>query len=193
MKRTWRTAGPMSPEEREVGQNRWIARFLRGWVPTRQVWTQCAVFIAERWAAICEALRVHGSPSERVPLRLTFAAMALALAVHSGAPRRVSFGEPCPGEAEHAAAAGHLKVAQPEPSPAVSIADKPPALPAALPSINDASREALIAVKGIGPKTAAKILAKREALKGFRRWGQVRQVKGIGASTLARLREHFAL
>lgn len=51
--------------------------------------------------------------------------------------------------------------------------------------INEADAEALTVIPGIGPKMAAKIVAKRQELGGFANLAEVGQVKGIGPKTLA--------
>lgn len=53
--------------------------------------------------------------------------------------------------------------------------------------INAASAADLMMLKGIGPKTAEKILAHRDQLGGYTRLSQVTEVKGIGDKTYRRV------
>ena len=55
-------------------------------------------------------------------------------------------------------------------------------------SLNKASASELEQLPSIGPKTAARIIALRLAQGPFARLEQLRQVKGIGAQTLEKLR-----
>ena len=57
----------------------------------------------------------------------------------------------------------------------------------ALMDINAASPADLMMLKGIGAKTAEKILAHRDALKGYTRLSQITEVKGIGEKTFQRI------
>lgn len=51
--------------------------------------------------------------------------------------------------------------------------------------INEADAELLTVIPGIGPKLAAKIVAKRQELGGFSNLEELRQVPGIGPKTLS--------
>jgi competence protein ComEA len=57
--------------------------------------------------------------------------------------------------------------------------------------INRATSEDLQQIKGIGAKTAAKILAHRDERGGFTSLRQLTEVKGIGAKTLAKIACRF--
>lgn len=53
--------------------------------------------------------------------------------------------------------------------------------------INEASAADLMMLKGVGPKTAEKILAHRDRVDGFERLREVMDVKGIGEKTYQRV------
>ncbi len=53
--------------------------------------------------------------------------------------------------------------------------------------INRADREQLLALPGVGPVLAGRILAMRDSLHGFERAEQLLAVKGVGPRTLERL------
>jgi competence ComEA-like helix-hairpin-helix protein len=57
--------------------------------------------------------------------------------------------------------------------------------------INQATTADLVKVKGIGLKTAEKILERRDANGPFTRMGQVQEVKGVGKATLGKLVCYF--
>ena len=57
--------------------------------------------------------------------------------------------------------------------------------------INSASITDLCKVKGIGEKRGQQIIALRNELKGFDRWEQLLQIKGIGKKTLAKIEVIF--
>jgi competence ComEA-like helix-hairpin-helix protein len=54
--------------------------------------------------------------------------------------------------------------------------------------LNRASAEDFRLLPGVGPKLAARIVAERERRGGFRRAEDLREVRGIGPITFARLR-----
>jgi competence protein ComEA len=54
--------------------------------------------------------------------------------------------------------------------------------------INTADAAALDALPGVGPATAAAILAQRQAVGGFRSVEDLLEVRGIGEAKLAQLR-----
>lgn len=56
--------------------------------------------------------------------------------------------------------------------------------------INTAGIEELIALPGIGPATAARIIEERQTRGPYRRIDDLMRVKGIGPKKLARLRPH---
>jgi competence protein ComEA len=56
--------------------------------------------------------------------------------------------------------------------------------------INTAGTDELIALPGIGPATAARILEDRQARGPYRRVDDLLRVKGIGPKKLARIRPH---
>lgn len=53
--------------------------------------------------------------------------------------------------------------------------------------INEASAADLMMLKGIGPKTAEKILAQRDRVDGFKHLREITEVKGIGEKTYQRV------
>ncbi len=61
----------------------------------------------------------------------------------------------------------------------------------ALQDINTATAEQLTAVKGIGEKTAAAILAYRDAHGGISNIDELLQVKGVGKKTLEKIKAAF--
>ncbi len=60
-------------------------------------------------------------------------------------------------------------------------------------NINTASLEDLQKIKGVGPSTAAKIIALREELGTFTSIEQLLQVKGIGPKTLEKMKPEIEL
>ncbi len=79
-----------------------------------------------------------------------------------------------------------------------SVARDPPSRPPALPpspserlDLNRATPAQLDALPGIGPALAARIVAKRDSLRGFRTIDDLVRVRGIGPATLARLRPYL--
>lgn len=60
-------------------------------------------------------------------------------------------------------------------------------------NLNTADVEHLQIIKGIGPKTAAKIIQHRNELDGFKDWLEVLSVKGIGPKKLEILKIHTYL
>lgn len=81
-------------------------------------------------------------------------------------------------------------------SPAVpQIQPQPYAYPRGKISLNQATREQLMNVSGIGPSLADRILAERErrGRRGFQSWGEVDAVSGIGPARLQTLQENFTL
>lgn len=61
--------------------------------------------------------------------------------------------------------------------------------PAAPIDLNRAPAAELQAVPGIGPALAARLVARRDSLGGFRDWAQVDATRGIGPAVLARLQQ----
>lgn len=59
--------------------------------------------------------------------------------------------------------------------------------------LNQATREDLMKVSGIGEHLADALLQARSKSKGFKSWKEVDTVPGIGASRLKQLQEHFTL
>lgn len=76
------------------------------------------------------------------------------------------------------------------PAPAASAATVP--APATV-NINSASAEELQSLKGVGPKTAAAIIAWRQQEGLFKSVDQLLAIKGIGEKTLARFRDRLSL
>ncbi|MDE2420304.1 MAG: ComEA family DNA-binding protein [Gammaproteobacteria bacterium] len=60
-------------------------------------------------------------------------------------------------------------------------------------NINNASETELVALPGIGPSKARAIAEYRQQHGGFQSVDDLRQVKGIGAATLEKLRPHVTL
>ncbi len=60
-------------------------------------------------------------------------------------------------------------------------------------SLNNAGVEELQTLKGIGPKTAASIVAWRDREGPFESVDQLMAVKGIGEMTLSRIRDRLSL
>lgn len=58
--------------------------------------------------------------------------------------------------------------------------------------LNEAPAAALVQLPGIGKKRALSIVARRKE-RPFRRLEELRQIKGIGPKTLARLRAHLRI
>lgn len=59
--------------------------------------------------------------------------------------------------------------------------------------LNAASAAEIAAIRGIGPKTAAAIVAERERRGGFREYDDLLAVRGIGPKRIDSLRERFSL
>jgi competence protein ComEA len=78
-------------------------------------------------------------------------------------------------------------------NPADSVASRdtqPPRAPREPIDINAAGASDLIALPGIGPATAARIIEDRRARGPFQRVDDLLRVKGIGPKKLARIRPH---
>ena len=58
-------------------------------------------------------------------------------------------------------------------------------------AINEADKDLLCTLPGVGPVLADRILAKRAEIAGFKKTEDLLQVEGIGPKKLARLREHI--
>jgi competence protein ComEA len=69
----------------------------------------------------------------------------------------------------------------------------PPATAMERLDLNRASPGELEGVPGVGPVLAARLVARRDSLGGFRDWAQVDAVPGVGPAMLARLKELTAL
>jgi competence ComEA-like helix-hairpin-helix protein len=59
--------------------------------------------------------------------------------------------------------------------------------------LNRATAAELQAVRGIGPALAARLVARRDSLRGFGSWAEVDAVSGIGPAMLARLQAEAAI
>lgn len=59
-------------------------------------------------------------------------------------------------------------------------------------NINMASQEELESIKGVGPATAAKIIAYRKKVGSFKKLEDLMQVSGIGSKTFAKIKEQIA-
>jgi len=59
--------------------------------------------------------------------------------------------------------------------------------------LNSVGREDLLAIRGIGPALAERILAYRSRHGAFSSIDELLGIKGIGEKNLTRLREHFTL
>lgn len=68
---------------------------------------------------------------------------------------------------------------------------QPPPVPREPVDLNAASLDDLVALPGIGPATAARILEDRQARGPYRRVEDLLRVKGIGPKKLTRLRPHI--
>jgi len=123
-------------------------------------------------ARVEDAVRRAGGPTRHADL----AALNLAAKVTDGAqilvPRK---GAAAPVSAAPAGAAG-------------GSAAGVPTAPAAPIDLNTATLEQLDTLDGVGPATAQKILAYRQAHGGFRSVDELDQVSGIGPKELAALR-----
>jgi competence protein ComEA len=79
-------------------------------------------------------------------------------------------------------------------NPADSVASRdtqPPRAPDEPIDINAAGVADLVALPGIGPATAARIIEDRQARGPYRRVDDLLRVKGIGPKKLARIRPHI--
>ena len=77
--------------------------------------------------------------------------------------------------------------------PADSVASReaqPPGAPREPIDINTAGADELVALPGIGPVTAARIIEDRQNRGPYRRVDDLLRVKGIGPKKLARIRPH---
>ncbi|MCH9277017.1 helix-hairpin-helix domain-containing protein [Bifidobacterium amazonense] len=74
-----------------------------------------------------------------------------------------------------------------------SSAGSPSAVDDGLIDINTATSEELQTIKGIGPVTADRIIAYRTQIGRFSNVDQLLEVKGIGAKTLAKIREQVTV
>lgn len=76
-----------------------------------------------------------------------------------------------------------------EPIEQAAISDESPATETRF-DLNSVTSEELQSIKGIGPKTAAKIIAFRDEFT-FKRVEDLLAVEGIGEATFLKLRNHF--
>ncbi|MEB3220747.1 MAG: helix-hairpin-helix domain-containing protein [Candidatus Sericytochromatia bacterium] len=127
-------------------------------------------------ARVAEAIAAAGGPTARARLE----ALNLAALVHDGDHLRV----PAPGQAaaapeprasrgRHRALARARRAVPPPPGPL---------------DLNRASAAELDTLPGVGPAMASRILLVRQRLGGFRTLDDLREVPGIGAKRLERLR-----
>jgi competence protein ComEA len=133
-------------------------------------------------ARVAEAIAAAGGPTARARLE----ALNLAALVRDGDHVRV----PAPGDA--LSAQGHT------PPRAVPRRARHSAKPRTRPPVrpidlNSASALALEALPGVGPAMAARIIATRQRLGGFKAVEDLREVPGIGARRLERLRPWLVL
>jgi len=80
--------------------------------------------------------------------------------------------------------------------PSAQAANQETAAPVAVDttvSLNNAGAEELQTLDGVGPKTAASIVAWREREGPFKSVDQLMAVKGIGEKTLSRIRDRLSL
>ncbi len=118
-----------------------------------------------------EAVRRAGGPTRRADLN----AINLAAKVEDG--RQVIV----PRRAPVAAPSGGAPAAAPGAGPAVPV------------NLNTATPDELGTLDGVGPATAAKILAYRQEHGGFGSVDELDQVPGIGEKRLAALRPHVTV
>ncbi len=133
------------------------------------------VYAVRRGGRVAEAIAAAGGPLPGARL-LT---LNLARAVVDGERCHV----PAAGEALPAPASS----ARPRAKRARKAAAKPPT-PDRPVDLNRATLQDLDTLPGVGPATAARILAVRKRLGRFRNVEELREVPGIGAKRLARLR-----
>lgn len=82
-----------------------------------------------------------------------------------------------------------LQIAPQSPSSEISPS-RPSALPGFPIDLNSATKEALMLLPGIGPKTAEKIIEKRIEMGGFRSVDELTEVKSIGKVRLGKIRKY---
>lgn len=72
-------------------------------------------------------------------------------------------------------------------------AAEPVPVEAARPDLNRATAREVAGTRGIGPGLARRLSARRRALSGFRRWEELRSVRGVGPAKLDILRREWDL
>lgn len=133
-------------------------------------------------ARVAEAIAAAGGPTPRARLE----ALNLAARVHDGDHLRV----PAPGEAGPRPPQP-VRVAARRASRASRRGTK--ASPTSRLDLNRAGVAELERLPGVGPAMASRIVQVRQRLGGFQELEDLREVPGIGAKRLARLRPHLTL
>jgi competence protein ComEA len=133
-------------------------------------------------ARVAEAIAAAGGPTARARLE----ALNLAALVRDGDHVRV----PAPGDAGPARGLTALRAAPRRARHPARTRTRPPVRPL---DLNHASALELDALPGVGPAMAARIIATRQRLGGFKAVEDLREVPGIGARRLERLRPWLVL
>ncbi|MEB3330351.1 MAG: ComEA family DNA-binding protein [Candidatus Sericytochromatia bacterium] len=133
-------------------------------------------------ARVAEAIAAAGGPTPRARLE----ALNLAALVRDGDHVRV----PAPGQATGAPVAATWRAASPRRLPRPKARSWRAVRPV---DLNRASALELETLPGVGPAMAARIVATRRRLGGFKALEELREVPGIGARRLERLRPCLVL
>jgi competence protein ComEA len=159
------------------------------------------VYALRPGSRVAEAIAAAGGPAPGARLLALNLARAVADGDRCHVPAAGEVPAGAAGRPPDAAGAARRASGRPATGPArrgrwIRAGHRPsaPRARAATPvDLNHATLAELDTLPGVGPAMAARIVATRKKLGGFRDVAQLREVPGIGAKRLAKLRPHVAL